>query len=125
STMHKDDFLFISEMNIQSDAIIINQTNRNSYEEFILKSKNKVKMYSFDEKGIGLSRNNALMRSTADICLMADDDMEYTDGYEEIVRNAFKKNPNADLIVFNVPILKKNGEIKQKVKKAQRIHLYN
>lgn len=49
-----------------------------------------------------MNRNNALMRATGDICIFADDDMEYVDGYADIVRNAFKQIPTADVIVFNL-----------------------
>ena len=34
-----------------------------------------------NERGIGLSRNTALMRATADIILFADEDVTYKDGY--------------------------------------------
>ena len=43
---------------------------------------------------------NALMRADADICLFADDDMVYEDNYVEIIENAFRDNPYADVIVF-------------------------
>src|SRR5699024_7943537 len=75
--------------------------------------------------GVGLSRNNALMRATADICLMADDDMIYKDNYTDIVINAFKENPKADIIMFNVPIHKENGDTIVKVKKNERVRFYN
>lgn len=124
STMNQDDMSLVEKMNIQTDAIIINQTNKKDYRENIINGK-KNRMYSFDERGVGLSRNNALMRSNADICLMADDDMVYVEGYEQIVINAFKQNPNADMMIFNVPIHKKNGETKIKVKKNGRVRFFN
>lgn len=42
------------------------------------------------------------MRSDADICVLADDDMVFCDGYEEKVKKAFSENPQADLIIFNL-----------------------
>lgn len=57
---------------------------------------------NFNERGVGLNRNNALMRATGDICLFADDDMEYVDGYAGIIKNAFEQLPKADVIVFNL-----------------------
>lgn len=124
STMNRSDLSIVREMNLQTNSIIINQADYFGYEQ---KKNNsmEIKMYSFNERGVGLSRNNALMRSTADICLMADDDMVYKDGYEEIVLNAFLNNPSADMIMFNVPIHKKNGETKIKIKRGGRVHFFN
>ena len=44
---------------------------------------------SFTERGVGLSRNNALMRASADICLFADDDIIYENNYKEILNRYF------------------------------------
>lgn len=101
STMHQKDHSIVERMNIYSDAIVINQCDRNNVEEFEYKGK-EIKFLSFAERGVGLSRNNALMRATADICLFADEDVVYVDGYEESVIEAFKDNPEADVIIFNV-----------------------
>ncbi|MBM7606286.1 glycosyltransferase involved in cell wall biosynthesis [Metabacillus crassostreae] len=124
STMHQKDLTLINKMNIKGDAIIINQCDRNEYIESNDHNRS-LRMYSFSEFGVGKSRNNALMRSTGDICLMADDDMVYVDNYEEIVLNAFIENPKADMILFNVPILKKNGQKIIKVKENKRVSFFN
>lgn len=101
ATMHQNDTSLIQQMNLQSDAIIINQTNEYNYEK-IMNHSNTVHMYSFAERGVGLSRNNALMRATADYALLADDDMVYVDHYPELVEKSFEKHPDADLIIFNL-----------------------
>lgn len=54
----------LKRFNITSDAIIINQCEKLDYQK-----KGKIKIYSFPEKGVGLSRNNALIRATGDILL--------------------------------------------------------
>lgn len=102
STMHQKDMSLIQKMNIHSDAVIINQSDFNEYWEYN-QPDFKVKFYSFAERGVGLSRNNALMRATADICLFADDDVTYTDDYKDKVLQEFKNHPESDVIVFNVP----------------------
>lgn len=124
STMHQKDHRIIREMNIQSDAIIINQTDTNKVEEFNYNGYS-IKFLSFNERGVGLSRNNALMRVNTDICLMADDDMVYVDGYRDIVIKAFHKNPKADMIMFNVPIHKRDGKTILKVRKNGRVRFFN
>lgn len=102
STMNQTDFQLLDKMNIQSDAIFINQCDRYSYEETAFRD-NEVKFISFPERGVGLSRNNALMRATGDICLFADEDVTYVDGYKDIILKAFEELPEADVILFNVP----------------------
>lgn len=121
STMHQNDLSIINKMNINTKAIIINQCDNNS---FIESENGFVKMYSFKERGIGRSRNNALMRSTAEICVLADDDMKYVENYKEIIFNAFKKNPKADVIIFNVSVFDENGKV-DKVKKNGRVRIFN
>ncbi|MBQ6935812.1 MAG: glycosyltransferase family 2 protein [Clostridia bacterium] len=101
STMHQKNSDLINKMNLKTDAIIINQTDNADFKELSINDK-KVRMFSFNERGVGLSRNSALMRSDADICVLADDDMVFCDNYEETVRNAFEDNPRADLIIFNL-----------------------
>lgn len=101
ATMNQTDHSLIAKMNIQTDAIIGNQCNVNSIEDFTIDNKH-IRYLNFVEKGVGLNRNNALMRAYADICLFADDDMIYDDNYVETVEKSFFDNPNADVIVFNL-----------------------
>lgn len=124
STMNQevDDLSLAEKMNIQTDAIIVNQTDNVFY--YREDGKSKIEMYSFDERGVGLSRNNALMRSTADVCLMADDDMVYVDNYEDIVRRAYLKYPDADFIVFNVRV-HYSDRIEERVKKSGKVRFWN
>lgn len=125
STMEQNitDFSLVDKMNIRTDAIIINQTNKFYYDE--LKSKDTmIEMYSFNERGVGKSRNNALLRANKEICLMADDDMVYVDDYENIVKNAYKRHPDADFIVFNIRLHNKDG-VSQRILKEGRVRWYN
>lgn len=121
ATMNQTDYSLIDKMNIQTDAIIGNQCNRNSIEEIKWK-KNNIKYLNFNEKGVGLNRNNALMRATGDYCLFADDDMIYVDNYEEKVIKAFRDIPKADIIIFNLIEKEKKRKI---IDKTVRIHWYN
>ena len=62
SVMNKSNHDILKQMNLKTDAIIINQSNCFNYEE-IMYNNNNIRFISFNEKGVGLSRNNALMRS--------------------------------------------------------------
>lgn len=101
AAMNQTDHSLLKRMNIQSDAIIGNQCNYNSIERFFW-NNHKITYLNFNERGVGLNRNNALMRADSDICLFADDDMTYDDDYPQIVSDAFKNHPEADVIIFNI-----------------------
>lgn len=123
STMKQKDISLADRMNISSKAIFINQSDSIGYEEW-KKEDSLIRMYTLNERGVGLSRNTALMRSRADICLLGDDDVVYVSNYEEIILNEFKKNPKADLIIFTVNIIDKKGE-KQIPLKNRRVNFFN
>ena len=101
ATMHQKDHSLLEKMNIQSDAIVGNQCDINKVEDFEYNG-HKIKYLNFAERGISLNRNNALLRCDGDICLLADDDMVYDDNYVETVISAFKKYPQADVLIFNI-----------------------
>lgn len=103
ATMNQDkgDYSLLEKMNIQTDAIVCNQCDRNEFVEFEWNG-HTIRWLSFAERGVGLNRNNALMRAIGDIVLFADDDMVYVDGYADRVAKAFEQVSNADVIVFNL-----------------------
>lgn len=121
ATMNQKDFLLLKRLNIHSDVIVGNQCNKNEVVDFEYKG-NTVKWLSFSERGVGLNRNNALMRANADICLIADDDMVYADNYVELVQRYFEKYRDADVIVFN---LKEPIATRYIIKKIHRVHFFN
>lgn len=101
STMNRESLEFINPMNLQTDAIIINQCHR---EDVITEEigHNKIKMLNYKEKGLSRSRNRAIAAATADICLIADDDMRYEDDYVKKIISAYEQYPDADIIAFQV-----------------------
>lgn len=108
ATMNQTDYSLLDRMNIQSDAIICNQCDRTEFTEFEYKGHH-IKWMSFAEKGVGLNRNNGLMRATADILLFADDDVVYHDGYAETVLQYYESHPQADVVIFNM-MVRRNGD---------------
>lgn len=102
ATTNQDDYNILKGINLQSDIIVCNQNAKYfSYSSFTYNGFN-VEWLNFTERGVGLNRNNALMRSTADICVIADDDVQYDDSAISQITQAFKDNPRADVILFNV-----------------------
>lgn len=121
STMNQKtvDLSLAEKMNIKSKTIIINQTD-----EFGYSSEQRVEMCSYPERGVGKSRNSALLRSSGDVCLMADDDMVYVDNYEEIVEKAYEKYKDADFIVFNVRVHYPDRTV-ERVSQPGRVRFFN
>ena len=102
STMYQRDLFLVENMNIQSDTIIINQTDK---KDFLKKKTNFgcVRMISVKDRGLSKSRNLAIDNSDSDICVIADDDLIYQNLYKDIIINAYEKYSDADIIVFDVP----------------------
>lgn len=103
SAVNQDVTTLSEKMNLQSDAIIINQTDKNDYCEYDYKGSN-IKCYSFQEKGVGLSRNNALLRASKEIILFSDDDIVYDEDLNQKILSEFDKHPEADMLLFNMRV---------------------
>ena len=121
ATMNQQDYSLLEKMNIQSDAIIGNQCEKNEITEFDYNG-NKIKWLSFAARGVGLNRNNTLMRATADICVLADDDVVYVDGYEKIILDYYESNPKADVVVFNFKVSRNGGNYVNIVTKNEKLN---
>lgn len=128
AAMNQSDYSLPEKMNLQTDAIIGNQCDRNEIVEFQF-AGNRCQYLSFAERGVGLNRNNALLRADADICLFADDDMIYVDGYDKIIEDAFIRHPDADILAFNLAETKvHDGHFvpqRKQIEKETRVNLLN
>ncbi len=120
TTMHQNDFSKIKEMNVHSDIVFANQCDHTSYEEISFEG-HIAKMISTQTRGVGKNRNLALIYSSADICLMADDDVVYNDGYEKIIYEFYDTHPDADVVVFNFAIARDGQPIKSIVHKTEKL----
>ena len=103
SAVNEDVATLAERMNLQADAIIVNQCGSNSYQEYMHEG-NKIRCYSFAERGVGLSRNNCLMRADHEISVFADEDIVYRPGAVKAIEEEFAKNPDADMILFNMDV---------------------
>lgn len=121
AAMNQKDADLYYKMGLKTNAVIANQTNDHWYKEYIL-DDNVIKVISTSNRGVGKNRNIALLNSSADICLLSDDDCVYSPDYPQIIVKAFEDLPNADLIIFNVRNLKINNYI---IKKIKKVHWFN
>lgn len=110
------------KMRLDSDAVIINQCDRLGFAEMEYRGHN-VRFFSFPERGVGRSRNEAILRADGDICLFSDEDIVYEPGYADAIVNEFEKKPDADMILFNVTINEERRTYH--ISSRKRVHWYN
>ena len=123
ATMHQTNLDKYNQMKIATDAIFANQGTFDFYLEKNFGNKKAV-MITTSTKGVGCNRNFALNYSSADICLLADDDLVYIDGYHEKIKQSFLDNKDADMIIFN--IITQGRQTGRRINhKSKRVRLYN
>ena len=122
ASMNQNDHSLVEKMRISSDAIVGNQCDRNCVEAFRF-GGHKIVYLNCNERGVGLNRNNCLLRASADYCIIADDDMVFCADYSSIVEKAFAEKPDADFLVFNIDESKQTG--RRTNKSFKRIGLFN
>ena len=111
SAVNKDPEELIGSMNLDCDAVIVNQLI-GDYDEKAIKegihdyikpfSNYEAKIINRREKGVGLSRNTALEASDHELIQFGDDDIVYDDGYAKKIVAEFDSHPEADMLLFNV-----------------------
>ena len=122
AAMHAQPKELADAMNIQSDAIVVNQCDTYEYSELERNGKT-IRFFSMSERGVGLSRNHALLRADHEISLFSDEDIRYVDGYEKLVEDAFKQYPQADMLLFYVKAAP--GRETYTIEKPGRVRWFN
>lgn len=122
SVMNQSMEQIAKQMNLGSDAVIINQCDRLQQEEMAYKG-HRVRFFSFPDRGIGRSRNEAILRADMDICLFSDEDIVYEEGYAQAVAREFEQNPGADMILFNIEV--EEPRRTYHIEARKRVHWYN
>lgn len=101
SCMFQDDGKLIEKSHITGDATVINQCDEENYQTY--QTLNGVaKVYSTTERGLTKSRNMAIAKSNADICMLCDDDEVFVNDYEEKIISAYEQIPSTDVIIFKM-----------------------
>lgn len=111
SAVNKDPEELIGSMNLDCDAVIVNQLIGGFDGEALKEGGNdyiklfgdhEARIICRKEKGVGLSRNTALSASDHELIQFGDDDIVYDDGYAKKVIAEFDAHPEADMLLFNV-----------------------
>lgn len=99
TTMKAKDFSIVDKININSDAIIANQSDFFSYEEKTIRG-HSIKMITTNTRGVSLNRNIGISICTGDIIFICDDDAVLPDDYESLIVSEFENHPKASAIKF-------------------------
>lgn len=101
SCMHQQDDTLVRRSKITGDALMINQCDREELQKYPTKD-GVATIYSVKERGLSKSRNMAISRSDADICMLCDDDEEFVENYDRLIISAYNAIPDADVIIFKM-----------------------
>lgn len=101
SCMHQDDFQIAYKTKIDSDLLIINQCDKEGYQEQVVNGY-LWRMISTTERGLSRSRNMAVDNARGGLCLFADNDEVFVEDYSSVIIEAFQNCQDAAMIAFNV-----------------------
>ena len=121
ATMNQVDFRKVNEMKIESDIIFANQTNNFSENDIEINNNNVAKMINTNTVGLSINRNILLTFANADICMFSDDDVKYYSGYKNKIIDAFKRHPDADMIIFNLDTDSESRKL-YRIKRERKMH---
>ncbi|MCI8544256.1 glycosyltransferase [Acetatifactor aquisgranensis] len=122
SVMNEEPKALLERMRLESDAVIINQCDRLDFEKIAYKGY-QVQFFSFPDRGVGRSRNEAILRADGDICLFSDADIVYEPGYAEKIAAEFQNNRQADMILFNITV--EEARRTYHITERRRVRWYN
>ena len=103
SAMYLEDEKYVDTLNIHTDCVVINQCDRQCSRQVThttAKGPVRITYVETEERGLSKSRNEAIRNATESICILCDNDVEYADNYDTVVRDAFLRHEDADVIVF-------------------------
>ena len=119
SCMHQEDTSIIERSNVQTDAVVVNQCDKDEILDFdyINKKGDKchVRFINTTERGLSKSRNMAISNAWGDIILLCDDDEVFTDDYESSVIHQFETHPSFSIIAFKLIYERKKFGDKEQV----------
>ena len=101
SCMHQSDDTLVRKAGLTGNVLVINQCDHSGYAEFPT-SNGMARVFSTPQRGLTKSRNVAISKATAEVCLLCDDDEVFVPNYEAAILAAYKEYPQADVIIFKM-----------------------
>lgn len=90
----------VRQSNLFHDVIVINQCDVTKETEQMY--SNRVLFIDSPSRGLSRSRNLAIRKSCADICLVSDDDELFVDDVQDKIAVVYESHPDADIIIFKI-----------------------
>lgn len=102
ATVNRNSLHFLDSMFQNNDIsdyqiLVVNQTSENNK---IDSEDPKIRTINSNETGLSKSRNLAIENAIGDICLLADDDVVFIEGFEKTIIQSYSDIENADVIAF-------------------------
>lgn len=94
-----DDKFFKRNLSLSFPFFVVNQLIENTLSSY--RHHNSI---SYKGRGISNSRNMAIKHATGELCLISDDDLSYVENINSIIIDAFAKNPDCDILTFQVGV---------------------
>ena len=101
SCMHQTSDALVQKSRLTGDVVMINQCDRDGYTESATRD-GTLRMFSTKQRGLTKSRNLAIQKSRADVCMLCDDDELFVPDYEAKILKAYHSLPQADVIIFKM-----------------------
>lgn len=106
SCMFQTYMAIVRKSNLQNvSTIVVNQCNVQVEQH---KKIGDLHWIDSPSRGLSVSRNLAIANASADVCVISDDDEIFKDNLEQIIQQGYAIYPQADIIIFNNPVRKKN-----------------
>ena len=122
SAMGVDPDEILCKLNISGPSVIIDQCEGNERKEIPEKRCLYVKT---TERGLSKSGNMALREAGAigaGLCIFCDNDVLYRDDYEQVIGEAFERNPDSDILVFFIERPERRRSIFSNERRLDALH---
>ena len=102
SALEKDPAQLASQMNLECDAVLVNQGAVESSYDISTDNGHTVRVFETRERGVGRSRNKALDLADSEIIMFSDDDIVYSTGYKDLVLKVCIGDSRTDRVCIRV-----------------------
>ena len=111
----------VLEPTIGINYIICHQITEDKIYKISYENRTDIKYIQIKNKGLSLSRNTCIENSSADILLIADDDIIYEKNFSEVLKSSFLRYSDADVLCFKTKIVDTDLPFKEYPSKVLKI----
>ncbi len=101
SCMDQNDDVLVRRAGLTGDVVVINQCDRDGFECYPTRD-GFARMFFTRQRGLTRSRNLAMEKSMADICLLCDDDETFISDYPRRILDTYQSLPEADVLILKM-----------------------